>query len=871
MIETFRKNKWEIILVSILLLVSAVAHGYNMFHFPYYENDEGTYMSQAWSISEEGKLAPYTYWYDHAPGGWFLIAAWSQITGGFFTFDLSINGGRVLMLVLHVLATALLYFITRRLSKSVSASCIATLLFALSPLGLFFHRRVLLDNIMTFWVLGAVAILLVRQLKLKHVILSGLLFGIAVLTKENAVFFGPALLYLVYIRAHNGHKRFAISMWLIISGLLISIYFVYALFKGELFPPGTFGSIDHVSLIKTLQFQASRKAQGSFWDFSTQSSDFWLRVFEWAKFDAFLIVGGAVAIVALFMLGLVKRKYSYVFIAGIYTLGLFFLARGGIILDFYIIPMIPLMAMALGVSWTALLEALLGKYVIFRNALNIIIIACVLVVCVNEIQNAPRGNPFITNSTESQIAAINWVRQNVPENSFVAIDNYSYLDLNAPENPSGKLYQHAEWYWKIDNDIEISRDILKNDFRNIDVIVMTPQMDYDVKAAGMKLMGTALGVSKPAVIYSGSGWDVIVWYPRHENGVLNRSWNSYKKEFINTDGMVIDPSQPTVGTSEAQAYALLRAVWMNDKETFDNVYHWTEEHLKNNNGLFAWRYMSEGDVTRRDDSSASDADENIALALLFASKQWNEIEYLRSGKALLGQIWEHEVAYYNNTHYLVAGEWAKGEKVLTINPSYLSPAHYRIFADADPLHPWKELVDSSYEAIEKCMNVSINNKKGRLPPEWCSLNMTNGKYGTSLSPQPTDTFYGFNAFRVPWHLALDLKWSNEQHANKLLGKFDLLKKEWDNNARISATYTHEGEVWDNYESVAAYAGNIGIFMATDLKSADDIYQKKILEKFYENSEHSYWDDPKNYYTQNWAWFGTALYKDALPNLWVTVE
>ena len=342
MIEMIRKNILEILLVTTLLVVSGVAHGYNMFHFPYYENDEGVYMSQAWSVVETGELAPYTYWYDHAPAGWFFIAIWTKLTGGFFTFGMSVNSGRVFMLVLHVVATALLYYIARRLGGSKFTATIATLLFALTPLGLYFHRRVLLDNIMTFWVLAALAILLVKQIKLRHILTSGIMFGIAVLTKENAVFFGPAFLFLVYIRAHHTHRRFAILQWLVTSGMVVSLYFVYALMKNEFFPSGTFGSgAEHVSLLGTLDFQASREAVGSFWDFSVQTSEFWLRVVDWAHFDMLLVGGGILVLPVLIVMVLTKRynRWVYILIFLLNALQWLFLARGGIILEFYIVPL----------------------------------------------------------------------------------------------------------------------------------------------------------------------------------------------------------------------------------------------------------------------------------------------------------------------------------------------------------------------------------------------------------------------------------------------------------------------------------------------------------------------------------------------------
>ena len=73
--------RWrEALLILAVLLISGVVQGYNMFGFPYFENDEGTYLSQAWSLLNQGQLSPYTYWYDHPPLGWMLVAAWRFIT-----------------------------------------------------------------------------------------------------------------------------------------------------------------------------------------------------------------------------------------------------------------------------------------------------------------------------------------------------------------------------------------------------------------------------------------------------------------------------------------------------------------------------------------------------------------------------------------------------------------------------------------------------------------------------------------------------------------------------------------------------------------------------------------------------------------------
>ena len=158
--KRFIKPSW--IILTILLIVAAVTHGYNMFHYPYYENDEGTYMSQAWSFLKDGSLAPYTYWYDHAPAGWFLIAAWVKLTGGFFTFGASVNSGRVLMLILHLVTSFILYYIAKKLSGKSLPGILAILIYSLSPLAIYFQRRVLLDKIKSFFLNASALLMLLK-------------------------------------------------------------------------------------------------------------------------------------------------------------------------------------------------------------------------------------------------------------------------------------------------------------------------------------------------------------------------------------------------------------------------------------------------------------------------------------------------------------------------------------------------------------------------------------------------------------------------------------------------------------------------------------------------------------------------------------
>ena len=108
---------WPLIIMS--LAIGLVTHGWNMFRYPLYLTDEGIYMEQAWAVLREGRLSPYTYFYDHAPLGWLAIAGWvGPLPRQFEAFGNAINTGRVLMVLVHVGTVFLLFEVVRRCSGS---------------------------------------------------------------------------------------------------------------------------------------------------------------------------------------------------------------------------------------------------------------------------------------------------------------------------------------------------------------------------------------------------------------------------------------------------------------------------------------------------------------------------------------------------------------------------------------------------------------------------------------------------------------------------------------------------------------------------------------------------------------------------------
>lgn len=352
---------------------------------------------------------------------------------------------------------------------------------------------------------------------------------------------------------------------------------------------------------------------------------------------------------------------------------------------------------------------------------------------------------------------------------------------------------------------------------------------------------------------------------------LDNLWTDYKKNYIESTGRTLDPSRENITTSEGQAYTMLRAVWSDDKETFDKSWKWTKDNLRRKNDagiswLFGKNSKGYGVIEESGGlNSASDADTDLALALIFAHARWKEPIYQGDAYVLLGQIWNNDIVMVKGKPYLTASDSEKKSTgPIAINPSYLFPAAYRIFAEFDAKHDWRALIDTSYEILNRSTDEALGEAKSAgLPPDWIVMDRKTGALKPGPDKQMT-TNYSFDAFRVPWRIALDAIWHNEPRAETYLTKLGFLKKEWEEKGMLYSVYDHDGSVVSTIESPASYGANLGYFMVADPENAKEIYEKKLL--FLYNPDTRTWKNPLSYYDENWAWFGIALYNSLLPNL-----
>jgi endo-1,4-beta-D-glucanase Y len=355
--------------------------------------------------------------------------------------------------------------------------------------------------------------------------------------------------------------------------------------------------------------------------------------------------------------------------------------------------------------------------------------------------------------------------------------------------------------------------------------------------------------------------------------VLSATWMRYKENYLDqSTRRTYDPSRDDQTTSEAESYTMLRAVWMGDKTTFDDSWKFTQSTLQHkNDALFSWLYGKRPDGTfgvltsESGDTAASDADSDIALSLIFAYSRWQDPTYLSEAKKIVSSMWDQEVITINGTPYLTADNLEKSSASPTalINPSYLSPYSYRLFAKIDPDHPWNKLVDSSYAVLQKSIAAPLGNTAGALPPDWVAINKQTGTLAASQNTALSSN-YGYDALRVPFRMALDYQWNHDPRAKTVLSRMTPLAASWEQKEMLDTVYSHSGTPVGAYESPAMYGGAIGYFMVTNPQLANEIYSSKLAYLY--DPDLNSWKEQLSYYDDNWAWFGIGLYNDLLPNL-----
>ncbi len=244
--------------------------------------------------------------------------------------------------------------------------------------------------------------------------------------------------------------------------------------------------------------------------------------------------------------------------------------------------------------------------------------------------------------------------------------------------------------------------------------------------------------------------------------------------------------------SEGVGYGMLISYFANDFDTFNRLWNYSKAFRDYSNvKLTPWITKSfHYEVV--DKSSATDADLDIATALILAyykfAPEYPEIAsaYLNDAITIAWAIWDEEV---NKSNFMLySGNTAMWTSVAdpAYNMSYFSPVALRLFALIDGTHDWNAVLNSMYTYM-----INVQNAGTGVFPDWSNA------LGIPVDPNngsAKKTYWTFNkeAVRIPWRIAWDYYWFNSvdtRAASVLttLNNFIVAKSGGDPNSSALAT------------------------------------------------------------------------------------
>jgi len=232
----------------------------------------------------------------------------------------------------------------------------------------------------------------------------------------------------------------------------------------------------------------------------------------------------------------------------------------------------------------------------------------------------------------------------------------------------------------------------------------------------------------------------------------------------------------TKTVSEGMGYGMLILVYSdntsnNYQSKFNKLWQYYN-YYKDGNGLMDWQ-ISGFTTTRPGTGAATDADIDVALAMIMAHKQWGSttpdangitINYLARANELFHAIYQNEV---DGSHLLKPGDgWNSVQ-----NPSYAELFAIQLAADEQTagVLTSSDSWTSVYSAMQTYI-VHYRNATTGLLPNWTDANTTGACNSNGYNANDNKCggwynegcLYGIDALRVPWRLAWDYSWYGTQ-------------------------------------------------------------------------------------------------------------
>jgi len=153
-----------------------------------------------------------------------------------------------------------------------------------------------------------------------------------------------------------------------------------------------------------------------------------------------------------------------------------YLARGSQMLEFYVVPLLPFLAMNIGLT----LGWVLSRLPDLVRAVPVVALIGVFalnptwgyILVVDQFGHTVPHDLYKLNQTGMQAEQLQWIRQNIPPDAKLIIDDDMWADLH-DQKP---YYKWAHSHYKAASDPDVRDRLFGKDWRNIDYIVMSNKM-----------------------------------------------------------------------------------------------------------------------------------------------------------------------------------------------------------------------------------------------------------------------------------------------------------------------------------------------------------------------------------------------------------
>lgn len=205
--------------------------------------------------------------------------------------------------------------------------------------------------------------------------------------------------------------------------------------------------------------------------------------------------------------------------------------------------------------------------------------------------------------------------------------------------------------------------------------------------------------------------------------------------------------------SEGIGYGMLLMVYFSDNATsyepeFKKLWACYKKFM-NSHGLMIWKIGNLSESWDPGNGAALDGDVDAAAALVLASYQFGNPEYLAEAKTLIQNMKKYE--FEANGLHLPGDAWGDAGKNRK-NPGYFDPAYMPLFALADPDNAdfWQ---NTAYDANMKLYETSSGEVSTGLVDDW-----------TNASGTSEDDYFSYDASRAPWRNAKAVCWFGDERA-----------------------------------------------------------------------------------------------------------